>query len=32
MSGTVTLAWPQIAFGGTSVFQIRRAGVREARP
>lgn len=32
MSGTVTLAWPQIQFAGTAVFQIRRAGVRKARP
>jgi|LakMenE18May11ns_1017448.scaffolds.fasta_scaffold9875715_3 lysophospholipase L1-like esterase len=32
MSGSVTLAWPQFQFGGTAVFQIRRAGVREARP
>jgi len=32
MSGTVSLAWPQFQFGGTAVFQIRRAGVREARP
>jgi len=32
ISGTVSLAWPQFQFGGTAVFQIRRAGVREARP
>jgi lysophospholipase L1-like esterase len=32
ISGTVSLAWPQFQFGGTAVFQIRRAGAREARP
>jgi lysophospholipase L1-like esterase len=32
VSAGTTLVWPQIVFGGTAVFQIRRAGVRDVTP